>query len=101
VQVFISLDEGIYLIGGNGNAHNNLHYNNTTIKIKKNLPQEKTFFSAVYLKGKIYTFGGYDAYSKLQLKSCEYYDTKLDRWYNSKLTSPSGTCEFELNSEKS
>ena len=37
-MVFVSLEEGIYLIGGNGNPHNNLHYNNVTIKIKKNLP---------------------------------------------------------------
>jgi len=29
------------------------------------MPQEKTFFPAVYHKGLIYTFGGYDAYDKV------------------------------------
>ena len=35
------------------------------------------------------------------MKGCEYYDTKIDRWYNSALTSPSGTCEFTLCQERS
>jgi hypothetical protein len=38
------------------------------------MPQEKTFFPAVHFKGIIYTFGGYDAYDKVQLSTCEYYD---------------------------
>jgi len=38
------------------------------------MPQEKTFFPAVYHKGIIYTFGGYDSFEKQQLNSCEYYD---------------------------
>ena len=76
--VHISLEEGLYLIGGNGNANNNLHYDNVTIKVKKNMLQEKTFFAAVHLKGKIYTFGGYDGFEKIQLSNCEYYDIKKD-----------------------
>lgn len=36
-----------------------------TIKVKANLIHEKTFFSAVHLNGKIYTFGGYDCYLKV------------------------------------
>lgn len=42
---------------------------------------EKSFFSAVYLKGIIYTFGGYDNYDKVQLKSCEYYNVEENKWY--------------------
>lgn len=42
------------------------------------MPQEKTFFSAVHVNGIIYTFGGYDAYDKLQLSTCEYYDMQKD-----------------------
>jgi len=42
------MEEGIYLIGGNGNQHNNLHYDTKTIKVKANMPHEKTFFSAVH-----------------------------------------------------
>ena len=38
------------------------------------MPDEKSFFSAVHHKGIIYTFGGYDIYDKLQLKTCEKYD---------------------------
>lgn len=47
------------------------------------MPQEKTFFPAVYYKGVVYTFGGYDSYEKTQLATCEYYDIKADKWYNS------------------
>lgn len=64
-QVFISPEEGYYLIGGNGTQHNNLHHNGVTIKLRQNLPQEKTFFAAVHLRGRIYTFGGYDSYEKV------------------------------------
>jgi hypothetical protein len=42
--------------------------------VKAQMPQEKTFFPAVYHKGIIYTFGGYDSFEKQQLNSCEYYD---------------------------
>ena len=41
---------------------------------------EKTFMSAVYLNGQIYTFGGYDNYDKIQLKSCEVYNIEKDEW---------------------
>ena len=46
------------------------------------MPMEKTFFAAFQYNGKIYTFGGYDAYDKQQLRNCEYYDIKEDKWYN-------------------
>ena len=51
--------------------------------VKQSMPTEKTFFPAVYYKGIIYTFGGYDPYEKTQLATCEYYDVKADKWYNS------------------
>jgi hypothetical protein len=47
------------------------------------MPSEKTFFANVYFDGIIYTFGGYDAYDKVQLRSCEYYNIKKDQWFNS------------------
>ena len=44
---------------------------------------EKSFFSAVSAQhGKIiYTFGGYENSEKIQLKCCEYYNIKEDKWY--------------------
>ena len=95
--MYISAEIGYFLIGGNGTQQNNLNYNYKTIKVKQNQPQEKTFFSAVHLRGKIYTFGGYDAYDKVQLDTCEYYDLKLDRWYNSPVQRPNGATEFKLH----
>ena len=53
--------------------------------------------AAVHLRGRIYTFGGYDAYDKAQLDSCEYYDMKQDRWYNSPVQRPNGAVEFKLH----
>ena len=58
-------------------------YNNRHLVVKQSMPTEKTFFPAVYYKGIIYTFGGYDPYEKTQLATCEYYDVKADKWYNS------------------
>lgn len=37
-QVFVSMEQGIFLIGGHGNTNNNLHYDTRTIKVKANLP---------------------------------------------------------------
>lgn len=77
-MVFLSDDEGVYLLGGNGNQNTCLHYDLKTIKVRSPMPQEKTFFSAVYHKGIIWTFGGYDAYDKVQLSNCEYYNIEKD-----------------------
>jgi N-acetylneuraminic acid mutarotase len=52
----------------------------------------------VHVNGIIYTFGGYDAYDKLQLSSCEYYDMAKDQWHNSP---HDGKVEFKLNKERS
>ena len=68
------------------------------------MPSDKTFFSTVYFDGIIYTFGGYDAYDKLQLKSCEYYNVKKDKWYNSEYSPDKGKKEnnvYELHFERS
>ena len=65
------------------------------------MPAEKTFFAAVYHEKIIYTFGGYDAYDKCQLANCEYYDCRKDKWFNSDLTSPSGSTEFRLHKPRS
>ena len=89
------------MIGGNGTQHNNLHFNGTTIKVRQNLPQEKTFFAAVHLRGRIYTFGGYDSYDKVQLDQSEYYDLKQDRWFNSPIQRPNGQVEFKLHQSRS
>jgi len=43
---------------------------------------EKSFFAAVYLKGVVYTFGGYDIDEKIQLKSCEYFNVSTNVWHN-------------------
>ena len=65
------------------------------------MPQEKTFFAAIYYKGIIYTFGGYDAYDKVQLTSCEYYDLEKNHWFNSPHDNASGTVEYKLHVERS
>ena len=57
-------NECVYILGGNGNKNSNLRYDYKTIKTLAGMPQEKTFFSTVYLEGVIYTFGGYDAFDK-------------------------------------
>ncbi len=72
--VFISDEHGYYILGGNGNVNTCLHFDLKTIKFKAQMPQEKTFFSALHCNGIIYTFGGYDAYDKVQLATCEYYN---------------------------
>ena len=72
-----------------------------TVKVRQNLPQEKTFFAAVHFRGRIYTFGGYDAYDKMQLDSCEYYDIKQDRWFNSPVQRPNGGVEYKLHQQRS
>jgi len=64
-MIFKSVDEGFYILGGNGNGNSCLLYDNKTIKEKAPMPQEKTFFPAVLHKNIIWTFGGYDAYDKV------------------------------------
>jgi hypothetical protein len=81
-------------MGGNGNKYSNLVYDGKTIKVLAQMPSEKTFFANVYHDGWIYTFGGYDAYDKVQLRTAEYYNIKKDEWYNSELISPSRKLEF-------
>ena len=65
------------------------------------MPSDKTFFATVYYDHFIYTFGGYDAYDKCQLNTCEYYDCKKDEWFNSELSNPTGTTEYRLNKPRS
>jgi len=64
-MVYISNEVGYYLLGGNGNVNTCLLFDLKTIKYRAQMPQEKTFFSAVHVNGIIYTFGGYDAYDKV------------------------------------
>lgn len=66
--------------------------------------QEKSFFSAVAVKGThIFTFGGYENVEKVQLKSCEYYSIDKDRWHGNEevqlheARSQSSACLFEDN----
>ena len=65
------------------------------------MPSEKTFFATVCHDNIIYTFGGYDAYDKVQLKSCEYYNIKKDEWFNSEYISTRGKTEFQLHYNRS
>ena len=67
---------GFFILGGqktNGGS-NCRQFRNKNITDREPMPDEKSFFSAVHHKGIIYTFGGYDIYDKLQLKTCEKYD---------------------------
>lgn len=63
--VFISDEQGYYLLGGNGNPNTCLHFDLKTIRVRARMPHEKTFFSCLHSQGLIYTFGGYDAYDKV------------------------------------
>lgn len=76
-------------------------FDNKTVKVMASMPMEKTFFATVYFKNKIYTFGGYDAYDKEQLSSCEYYDCIKDEWYNSEHLHPQGKVEYKLSRNRS
>jgi hypothetical protein len=64
--VFTEDKHGLYILGGSGNNCLNFKDKNITAKA---CMSEKSFFSAVYLNGIIYTFGGYDTYEKVQLRS--------------------------------
>jgi hypothetical protein len=64
--VFSEEKYGLFILGGSGN--NCLNFKDKNITAKANMP-EKSFFSAVYLNGIVYTFGGYDTYEKVQLRS--------------------------------
>jgi hypothetical protein len=81
-----------FLLGGMGN--NCLQYIDKNIVYRQPMPQEKSFFAAVAVKGQqIYTFGGYENVEKCQLKSCEVYSIEKDRW--------NGNEEVQLNEARS
>lgn len=82
-MLYINESDSWFVLGGQGTRDTNLQYVNRKIKVRAQMPTEKTFFPAVYHRGVIYTFGGYDGYEKVQLNSCEYYDINADKWYNS------------------
>jgi len=65
------------------------------------MPCEKTFFASVYFDNIIYTFGGYDAYDKVQLRTCEYYNVAKDEWHNSEVLNASGKVAFQLHKDRS
>jgi N-acetylneuraminic acid mutarotase len=81
--IYVNETNSWFILGGNGNRDTNLEYTERQIRLRNGMPHEKTFFPAVYSRGIIYTFGGYDVFEKSQLASCEYYDIKADKWYNS------------------
>ena len=64
ILIFVNDIIGYFVLGGQDAACTCLQYTDKTLKIKAPMPQEKTFFAAFYFDGKIYTFGGYDAYDK-------------------------------------
>ena len=76
--MFNTDNEFTYILGSNGNKQSCLCWNGKQIKVLSQMPSEKTFFANVYFDGIIYTFGGYDAYEKVQLRSCEYYNVKKE-----------------------
>jgi len=72
---------GYFLLGPN-TIGTCIQYKDKKLTAKQNMLQEKCFLCAIYLKDKIYTFGGYDIAEKQQLKSCEIYDVKKNHWAN-------------------
>lgn len=99
--VFNTDNEYTYVLGSNGNKQSCLMWNGKAVKVLSQMPSEKTFFANVYFDNIIYTFGGYDAYDKVQLRSCEYYNIKKDQWHNSEQIAPMGKVEFELHNDRS
>jgi len=87
-------------MGGNGTKYSNLMFDLKNIKVLSSMPSEKTFFAHTYFDNMIYTFGGYDAYDKCQLTTCEYYDVKKDEWFNSELAT-TGKIEYRLAKPRS
>ena len=77
-MVVIPTNDSIFVLGGTG-EHNCVQFKNKNAIHKASMP-EKSFFSGVYLKGKIYVFGGYDNYEKIQLKTCEVFDIAKNTW---------------------
>ncbi len=75
VMVFVD-EQGFFLIGPNV-ASTCLQY-----KDKHLIPRHsmQSFFSAVHLHRKLYTFGGYDVTEKLQLRSCGVYSMQDAHW---------------------
>ncbi len=78
VTVFVD-EQGFFLLGPNV-ASTCLQYKDKRLIPKQSMLQEKSFFSAVHLGRKLYTFGGYDVTEKLQLRSCEVYSIQDDHW---------------------
>eukprot|EP00826_Nyctotherus_ovalis_P046855 TRINITY_DN5331_c0_g1_i4.p1 TRINITY_DN5331_c0_g1~~TRINITY_DN5331_c0_g1_i4.p1 ORF type:complete len:571 (-),score=170.12 TRINITY_DN5331_c0_g1_i4:162-1874(-) len=76
--VFAEL-HGYFLLGPNiiGTC---IQYKDRKLTAKQNMLQEKCFFCGIYLKERIYIFGGYDIIEKQQLKICEIYDVKKNHW---------------------
>lgn len=64
-MVYINESDSWFILGGMGSRDTNLQYVGKKLKVKAQMPQEKTFFPAVYHRGIIYTFGGYDGYDKV------------------------------------
>jgi len=90
-----------YILGSNGNKNSALRYDGKSMKVLSPMPAEKTFFATVYNDGFIYTFGGYDAFEKTQLSSCEYYSIRKDKWFNSEVLNPQGKIEYKLHRDRS
>eukprot|EP01022_Parablepharisma_sp_SALTPOND_P036262 TRINITY_DN982_c0_g1_i1.p1 TRINITY_DN982_c0_g1~~TRINITY_DN982_c0_g1_i1.p1 ORF type:complete len:656 (-),score=70.44 TRINITY_DN982_c0_g1_i1:1173-3140(-) len=78
--VLVFADSHGYFLLGPNIAGTCLQYKDKRLIPKQNMLQEKSFFCAVFMRGKIYTFGGYDVTEKLQLKTCEIYDIDKDHW---------------------
>jgi len=86
------------LVGSNGNKLMScLHYDGKTVKVLAAMPTEKTFFAFILHKGKIWTFGGYDSYEKVQTSTCEYFDIASNTWHNSPILNQKGQVEFRLH----
>jgi serine/threonine protein kinase len=97
--IIYAQSHGFFILGGTGKK-NNLHFTPQKEMIFRSPMPEKTFFSAVYLNNYIYTFGGYDNYDKIQLKSCEVYSIEKDEWKSldcqlNTARSQSSACIFE------
>ena len=100
VMIFAE-SQGYYLLGPNA-LGTCLQYKSRRLIPKQNMPERKSFFCGIFIKTKIYTFGGYDSLEKLQLKSCEIYDIENDSWIKNpaslnKARSQAAVCIMTIN----
>jgi N-acetylneuraminic acid mutarotase len=80
--VFVAHKKTYYLIGGPPN-NNFKEFKNGKLLINEEcqLRSDRNFFAAVSHAQKLFLFGGYEASSRKQLRTCESFDLEKQSWH--------------------